>query len=83
MATVIKGLQVAKKLRQGLKEEILEIQQEQPEFQPGLTVVQVLKLSVFFGHYFIRYRLVTGNFVMIERSYDKNLRSTLNFLFST
>ena len=41
MATVIKGLAVAKKLRQGLKADILEIQKEIPDFQPGLTVVQV------------------------------------------
>jgi len=41
MATVIKGTAVAKKLRQGLKADILEIRKEQPEFTPGLTVVQV------------------------------------------
>ena len=50
MATIIKGTQVAKKVRQGLRDEILEIQQEKPEFQPGLTVVQVgviLKFKIY------------------------------------
>ena len=46
MAKVIKGTEVAKKVRQALRDEILEIQEEKPEFQPGLTVVQVsLNLS--------------------------------------
>ena len=42
MAVVIKGTDVAKRVRVALKEEILEIRETIPDFTPGLTVVQVL-----------------------------------------
>eukprot|EP00116_Pleurobrachia_bachei_P016097 sb/3476359/ len=41
MAKVIKGTAVAKKVREALRDEILEIKETKPEFTPGLTVVQV------------------------------------------
>jgi len=41
VATVIKGTQVAKNLRLSLRDEILKIREEIPDFTPGLTVVQV------------------------------------------
>ena len=41
VANVIKGTEVAKTLRLSLRDEILKIREEIPDFTPGLTVVQV------------------------------------------
>ena len=67
MAKVIKGLAVAKKVRQGLREEILEIQKTHPDFVPGLTVVQVS-----FTYFNLR-NSVKGSITIIDRRPPPNL----------
>lgn len=46
MATKIDGTAIARSIREGLKDEILQIQQTNPRFKPSLVIFQGMTASV-------------------------------------